>query len=1360
MIFKRRFLFCLVSVSFFWMCRSELSFGQCMLYPVSINDRIQLSTAIIEGHVISQNTFWNSSGTLLYTANTIEVYKDFKGNVNAQQVQVITEGGTLGGSRHVVEPSPDLYPGFTGVFFLQPSLIINGPGTIPLNLRFESVSSSLGCIKYDLKAKKAFDAFTIYNDVDIDLILVIATALNKAYVSIGTFDINATGPGNGGISLLAPSITGISPVSVPAGRLNAVPLTLLTITGTGFTTNTGPALLEFPDANSGSAGYISTPASHIQTWTNTQITCWVPTGAGSGFIRITDNTGVVSVSPVSLSVTYNESNVTSGVTNYLPDLVNDNGSGGFTYLYNSTFNGNAPAVAAFQRALSTWRCGTFVNFTRLLPMVASSLTCQANDGTNLVTFDGSCSLPAGVLGVSYSYYSNCSTGVWYLTENDLKFRTNGTGGINWNYGPVATIGGLYDFESVCLHELGHSHQLGHTVISPVPGVMNWNIGANTDRRALLASSEIAGGNDILGRSTVNNTCGPTGMTLVNSGNCQLAAPTANFSGTPLTGCNSLNVTFTNLSTGNPTSWNWTFTGGVPATFSGANPPAISYASPGTYNVKLIVTNVSGTDTMLKTAYITVNSCPPPVADFSANPVVSCPGANIGFTDLSTGTPTAWSWLFPGGTPASSNLPNPVVSYAAPGVYNVQLTATNGAGSSIKLRNNYITINSCPPLPVPAFTGAPLSVCIGQNVTFTSQSTGIISTYQWSFPGGTPATSFNPVPVVTYAASGVYPVTLVAGNMTGTASLTKNAYITVNACNPPVANFSGGPLQICSGQSVNFIDLSTNSPASYAWTFTGGIPATWSTATPPAITYNSTTGSPFTVSLTVTNAFGSNTKTTAAYVQVDTCPPPGTGLIVNDGGFIRIQPGVTLTVQGGVINQSNVSTGNFDNNGVLTLTGDWTNNSGSGSFINASTGSFQMIGSAQLITGNSSTDFNKLVLAGTGVKSMTVNAETDTLLLNDRELATNDNIMYVTGTSPSAIQRTGANTSSGTGFVSSTGNGRLWWNTAGTTNYLFPVGSSGPPFRYRPISIAPSSASQQTFAVRFVNNDPSIDSYNRVLRDPSLGNINPFWYYKLSRISGANSSVGITMNYDFLADNIISYGNLLMTEWGYSAPYIWKDMSAVSYTANSSPNLATLTKSSWNNFNTENFSLATFSSPLPVELLSFEAICNGSQIILKWSTASEANSGSFEVERSEDGINFLSISTIQASGNSSSVLFYSSMDIKPINGKAYYRLKEFDNDGKVAISEIIMISCSASGSLSLFPNPANEVLTIKLTMENSAHAQLKIYDKMGQLVMSRQNMFLPGQNVIEWNLKELASGVYTFVIESENEKWTEKLVKVN
>src|SRR5262249_52941143 len=147
---------------------------------------------------------------------------------------------------------------------------------------------------------------------------------------------------------------------------------------------------------------------------------------------------------------------------------------------------------------------------------------------------------------------------------------------------------------------------GHTIL-PVT-VMNYAIGPNTDRRTLTASSETAGGNDIMSRSVVNNSCGPTAMIALNSSNCNINAPVANFSGTPTSGCNSITVNFPDLSTGSPTSWSWSFPGGTPATSTAQN-PTVTYSTPGTYNVSLTSTNAVGSDTRTYTSYITVNSCP-------------------------------------------------------------------------------------------------------------------------------------------------------------------------------------------------------------------------------------------------------------------------------------------------------------------------------------------------------------------------------------------------------------------------------------------------------------------------------------------------------------------------------------------------------------------------------------------------------------------------------------------------------------------------------------------------------------------------------------------------------------------------------
>ena len=120
------------------------------------------------------------------------------------------------------------------------------------------------------------------------------------------------------------------------------------------------------------------------------------------------------------------------------------------------------------------------------------------------------------------------------------------------------------------------------------------------------------------------------------------SPVANFTGSPLAGCSPLIVNFTDQSTGNPSSWSWDFGNGNTSSLQN---PSASYFSPGTYTVKLTVTNLNGSNTLTRTQYITVYESP--TINFSASPLSGCYPLHVQFTDLSTAGPgntnVSWDW---------------------------------------------------------------------------------------------------------------------------------------------------------------------------------------------------------------------------------------------------------------------------------------------------------------------------------------------------------------------------------------------------------------------------------------------------------------------------------------------------------------------------------------------------------------------------------------------------------------------------------------------------------------------------------------------------------------------------------------------
>jgi len=329
------------------------------------------------------------------------------------------------------------------------------------------------------------------------------------------------------------------------------------------------------------------------------------------------------------------------------------------------------------------------------------------------------------------------------------------------------------------------------------------------------------------------------------------APTAAFSGNPVSGNYPLMVSFTDQTTGSVTAWSWAF--GDSGTSTAAN-PSHQYTAQGLYTVSLTVTGPVGSDDEVKADYIMVTPPPPVSAEFSANPTSGNAPLSVNFTDQSTGTVTAWSWAF--GDSGTSTAENPGHNYTTVGVYNVSLTATGPQGSGSLTKTSYITVKAC----TAAFTGSPTSGVYPLAVSFTDSSTGSITSRSWTFGDGGTSTATNPSHTYTYA--GAFTVALTASGSYGSNTETKSSYINVTAPATPVAAFTGSPTQDYHPLTVNFTDQSTGSISAWSWVF--GDSGT-STAQSPSHVYNN--AGVYTVSLTVTGPSGSNLLTKSNYITV-------------------------------------------------------------------------------------------------------------------------------------------------------------------------------------------------------------------------------------------------------------------------------------------------------------------------------------------------------------------------------------------------------------------------------------------------------------------------------------------------------------
>lgn len=237
------------------------------------------------------------------------------------------------------------------------------------------------------------------------------------------------------------------------------------------------------------------------------------------------------------------------------------------------------------------------------------------------------------------------------------------------------------------------------------------------------------------------------------------------------------ITFADRSTGQPSKWKWTFEGGEPAT-SNLSGPTVTYALPGTYTVTLEVTNAHGSAVTRQESFVTV-SYSTVAAAFEADRTTAVQGESIAFTDKSTGLPTTWLWEFipKTGSPVTSREQNPTIKFDQHGIYTVKLTASNPEHSHQVTRTDYINILDVTSVEA-AFTSEATATYAGGSITFADASVGNAQAVRWTFEGGSPATSSERDPVVTYAAPGRYKVTLMASNPNKSSTAEKVQYILV------------------------------------------------------------------------------------------------------------------------------------------------------------------------------------------------------------------------------------------------------------------------------------------------------------------------------------------------------------------------------------------------------------------------------------------------------------------------------------------------------------------------------------------------------------------------------------------------------
>jgi len=400
------------------------------------------------------------------------------------------------------------------------------------------------------------------------------------------------------------------------------------------------------------------------------------------------------------------------------------------------------------------------------------------------------------------------------------------------------------------------------------------------------------------------------------------SPLANFTADKTFICAGMVVNYTDLSSFTPTSWSWTFQNGTPATSTSQN-PSVTYNTPGTYSVSLIATNGNGGNTMTKTLYITVSpiNTLPLVEGFQSTTFPSANWQNYdagtdnliwkrnttvgkastasmyydnynqnaagtrdemrtpkfnfsSFTQaklffdvaysqynnnysdslaimISTDCGLTYTQLYVKGgltlatapidsaaifVPSSTQWRTDTVSLNAyAGMSNVMISFQNRGhyGQALYIDNINISGANTNNPPVAVFSNS-ATLCSGQNSTFTDQSSNVPTSWSWSFPGGSPATSNIQNPIIAYSNTGTYSITLISTNATGSSAPTTQT-VSINAT--PTVTAIATQTTICAGQSSV---LAASGATTYTWS-PGTHILTSYTVTPTASTIYTLTG---------------------------------------------------------------------------------------------------------------------------------------------------------------------------------------------------------------------------------------------------------------------------------------------------------------------------------------------------------------------------------------------------------------------------------------------------------------------------------------------------------------------------------------
>jgi hypothetical protein len=325
---------------------------------------------------------------------------------------------------------------------------------------------------------------------------------------------------------------------------------------------------------------------------------------------------------------------------------------------------------------------------------------------------------------------------------------------------------------------------------------------------------------------------------------------------------------------------------------------------------------------------------------------------------------------------------------------------------------------------------------------------------------------------------------------------------------------------------------------------------------------------------------------------------------------------------------------------------------------------------------------------------------------------------------------------------------------GTQAFTFPVGSGTD---IRTLSVSAPAASNE-ISVAWFSGDPSS------ITDPSDGNthstisvvgpvltVSKTGFWDWIPVAGSDDGLTVTVSTPDLSAFAIPT-DLRLVGWNGTQ---WIDISGTATASGNSEN-STVSGTIPAGSTITAIGIGSVSFVLPVHFASFSVTARDCSPVVRWSTATEDNNDYFEVQRSDNGSGFVAIATLQGAANSSVFRQYEYIDLNPLPGNNFYKIRQVDKDGNNSYTQInsILIDCGGKTGVKVYPTVSSTTVTVQLP-ETYKKAKLSLVDITGR----QMNVAIQGSNQQKTvNLNSLPAAQYFLLIVNNGEMQTFKILK--